>query len=517
VTLVDLLERRRREHPDDDFLHCEDVGWTAGRIGSRADACAAALAELRVGRRDHVALMLENSVDFVACFFGIAQLGAVAVTLNPALRGDTLAYALAHSDARVLVLERSLVDGASEAIAGATKLETVVARGGASGLPALDELLDRRPAAAPAPVRRPPGEPAAILYTSGTTGRPKGVVLTDYGYERASRWFVDALRLGSDDVLHTCLPLFHVNAQQLSLCGALTCGAQLVLHRRFSASEFWASIAFHQVTSFNLIGAMLGILHTRPPSPAERAHRARVACVAPVPVSIHRECEERFGVLLLDGYGLTETTPGNTYNPYEAARSGSCGRPAPYIELGIAGPDGESLRPGEPGEILIRATEPNVLMRGYYKDREATKQALRGGWFHTGDRGYLDEDGYLYFVDRLKDVIRRRGENISPVEIERAALDHVDVAEAAAVGVPSDLPGGEDDVALFVLPRSGASLDPQAVVRVCEERLAPFMVPRYVGIVDEFPRTETQRVQKFALRERGVEGCFDTLAAAPAR
>jgi crotonobetaine/carnitine-CoA ligase len=271
------------------------------------------------------------------------------------------------------------------------------------------------------------------------------------------------------------------------------------------------------VTSFNLIGAMLGILHARPPSPAERAHRARVACVAPVPASIHRECEERFGVLLLDGYGLTETTPGNTYNPYEAARRGSSGKPAPYIELRVVGPDGESLRPGEPGEILVRATEPDVLMGGYYKDPEATQQALRGGWFHTGDRGYLDEDGYLYFIDRLKDVIRRRGENISPVEIEQAALAHPDVAEAAAVGVPSDLPGGEDDVALFVLPRPGAVLDAQAIVRVCEERLAPFMVPRYVGILDEFPRTETQRVQKFALRERGAEGCFDSLAAAPAR
>jgi carnitine-CoA ligase len=172
------------------------------------------------------------------------------------------------------------------------------------------------------------------------------------------------------------------------------------------------------------------------------------------------------------------------------------------------------LPPRTPGEILIRAKEPNVFMLGYYKEKEVTEQALRGGWFHTGDRGYLDEDGYLYFLDRLKDVIRRRGENISPVEIERAVLAHPHVAEAAAVGVPSDLVGGEEEIALFVLARPGIDLDPRSVLAVCEERLAAFMVPRYLGVLDEFPRTETQRVQKFALRERGPEGCFDRTASA---
>jgi carnitine-CoA ligase len=512
VAFADLLERRRRERPDEVFLHTEGVSWTPRRLGRRVDACASALHELGVRRGDHVALLLENSSDFVACFFGIAHLGAVAVTLNPALRGDTLSYVLAHSDSRVLFIEGALVEQAGAAIAGADRLETVIARGGARNLPALEDLLGRGCSEDSTPVRRGRGDPAAILYTSGTTGRPKGVILTDHGYERASSWFVEALRLGPSDVLQTCLPLFHVNAQQLSLCGALTCGARLLLDRRFSASEFWPSIGEHGVTSFNLIGAMLGILHAQPVDPAELSHHARVACVAPVPAAIHRECEERFGVLLLDGYGLTETTPGNTYNPYEAARRGSCGKAAPYIDLRIAGPDGVELPQGTLGEILVCAREPDVVMLGYYKDLEATRRALRGGWFHTGDRGYLDEDGYLYFADRLKDVIRRRGENISPVEIERAALAHPDVAEAAAVGVPSDLPGGEDDVALFVRAREGASLDPSTVLVACEERLAGFMVPRYIGIVDEFPRTETQRVQKFALRERGAAGCFDRLA-----
>jgi crotonobetaine/carnitine-CoA ligase len=513
VALVELLERRRLERPGDDFLYAGGETWSAARLADRADACAAALAAAGVQRGHHVALMLENSADFLACFFGVAKLGAVAVTLNPGLRGDTLAYILDHSDARVLVLEGELAGAAAAAIDGASRLETIWARGCGAGHVALEEQLDGR-RAAPEPVKRGPGECTAILYTSGTTGRPKGVMLTDYGYERASRWFVEGLRLSEEDVLHTCLPLFHINAQQLSLCGALTCGARLALDRRFSASGFWRSISEYGVTSFNLIGAMLGILHAQAPRPEECAHRARVACVSPVPAAIYRECEERFGVMLLDGYGLTETTPGNTYNPYGQAREGSCGKPAPYIELCIAAEEGEPLPPRTPGEILIRAKEPNVFMLRYYKDREATERAFQGGWFRTGDRGYLDEDGYLYFLDRLKDVIRRRGENISPVEIERAVLAHPHVAEAAAVGVPSDLVGGEEEIALFVLARPGIDdLDPRSVLAVCEERLAAFMVPRYLGVLDEFPRTETQRVQKFALRERGPEGCFDRTAA----
>jgi crotonobetaine/carnitine-CoA ligase len=213
--------------------------------------------------------------------------------------------------------------------------------------------------------------------------------------------------------------------------------------------------------------------------------------------------------MLLDGYGLTETTPGNAYNPYGAARQGSCGKPAPYIELRIADEEGQEIPPGDHGEILMRAREPNIFMAGYYKDPEATARAYRDGWFRTGDRGYVDGDGYLYFVDRLKDVIRRRGENIAAAAIEEAALVHPAVQEAAAVGVPSDLAGGEEDVALYVTLRPGAAAMPEELVAVCSERLASFMVPRYVGIVEDFPRTETQRIRKVALRERGASDCRD--------
>lgn len=504
MALVDLLERRRQKRGGEPFLHADGATWSAGALAARADAAAGALAAAGVRPGDRVAVMLDNSADFVAAFFGIARIGAVAVTVNTALRSDGLAYVLGHAGPRVLIVDAAYETAARDA----GEVEHTWVSGGS-----LEAALEGR--APPTPVRRQPGDVAAILYTSGTTGRPKSVMLTDHGYERASAWFAEALRLGRDDVLHTCLPLFHINAQQLSLCGALSCGAQLVLDRRFSASRFWDSITAHGVTTFNLVGAMLGILHAQEPQPEERAHGARVACVAPVPASIHRACEERFGLMLLDGYGLTETTPGNTYSPYGRAREGSCGTPAPYVELRIADEHGDELPPRSRGEILIGLLEPDILMAGYYRDPAATAAAARDGWFHTGDRGWVDEDGYLYFVDRLKDVIRRRGENISPVEIERAAVEHPAVAVAAAVGVPSDLAGGEEDVALYVLLRAGGSVEPAELRDFCAARLAAFMVPRYVGIPAELPWTETQRVRKVALRERGVEGLYDA-AATPA-
>jgi crotonobetaine/carnitine-CoA ligase len=508
--LIDLLERRRAESPAAPFLHADQRWWTIGSLGRRGDAFAAALVEAGIGRGDKVALLLENTADFVSLFFAVARCGAVAVTVNQAMRGEGLGYILRHSDARLLAVEDSLLDNALAATASCDVLETVWVRGesGRGSLATLSELAERD--ASPPPIAsRDPGGVAAILYTSGTTGLPKGVMLTDYGYERAAGWFVESMRLTASDVLQTGLPLFHVNAQQLSLCGALTAGARFVLDRRFSASGFWDSISEHDVTSFNLIGAMLGILHAQPPRAAERTHRARVACVAPTPPAIHRECEDRFGVMLLDGYGLTETTPGNTYNPYGAAREGSCGKPAPYIELRIADDEGRELPPGERGEIVMRPREGNIFMAGYHKDPEATARAHRGGWFRTGDRGYLDEEGYLYFVDRLKDVIRRRGENIAAAVIEQAALTHPAVQEAVAVGVTSDLAGGEEDVALYVTLRPGAAATPGELVAVCSEHLASFMVPRYVGILEDFPRTETQRVRKVALRERGAADCHD--------
>jgi carnitine-CoA ligase len=503
--LIGLFEGRRAAKPDERLLRDAGRWWSAAEIGARSDAYAAILAEAGIRRGDHVAFLLDNSADFVAAFFGVARLGAVAVTLNTQLRADSLRYILPHSDAKVLLLEPELEELAVDLAPDCPLLQARMTAG-----PELDHALAACEGLEPPPLQmRDRAETAAILYTSGTTGLPKGVLLTDHGYVRASSNFVAAMRLGPEDVLHTCLPLFHINAQQLSLCGAVSCGATLVLAKRFSASGFWDTIGALGVTSFNLIGAMLAILHAQPPSEREHAHHVRVACVAPVPGSLLEECERRYGLMLLDGYGLTETTPGITFNPYGRARPGSCGKASPYVQLRIVGPGGEALAPGEKGEILIRTTEPDVMMTGYYKDPDASASALAGGWFHSGDRGWLDEDGYFYFVDRIKDVIRRRGENISPIEIEHAVLKHPAVLEAAAVGVPSELAGGEDDVAVFLIPRPGETVDPAEVVAICEQRIAPFMVPRYVGIATDFPRTETQRVQKFALRERGVAGCFD--------
>jgi crotonobetaine/carnitine-CoA ligase len=512
--LAELFERRRTS-PGSAVLHADERWWTADELGQRMDAAAAAMQAAGIRDGDHVALMLDNSADFVVLFFAVARLGAVAVTVNTGLRGEGLAWVLQHCDARLFVVEQHYARLLEEAAPDEVQVHRVWVRGDAAPTVQLEHVVAKH-AGSPAPPMYPraPDDVAAILYTSGTTGRAKGVMLTDHGYARAAAWFATSFDLDADDVVHTCLPLHHVNAQHLSLCGALLSGARLVLERRFSASSFWATIADRGVTQFNLIGAMLGILHAMPPHPDERRHRARVACVAPTPASIHRDCEERFGVELLDGYGLTETTPGITYNPAGRAREGSCGLPAPHVELAVRAPDGRDMPAGLDGEIVVRERAPAVFMRGYYRDREATAAVLRDGWCWTGDRGSLDEDGFLYFRDRLKDVIRRRGENLSAAEIERAAMQHPDVAEAAVIGVPSDVPGGEEDVALFVIGSGDDGPTPEELVAWCRPRVAEFALPRYVEVIDELPRTDTQRVQKSALRERGVGRAFDRTAAA---
>jgi carnitine-CoA ligase len=512
--LAELFERRRSD-PGVPVVHADGRWWTAGELATRVDAGSAALRAAGIQHGDHVALMLDNSADFMVMFFAIARLGAVAVTVNTGLRGDGLAWVLQHCDARLFVVEGHYVDLLDAALADEVHVHRVWVRSDQPSPRQLDQILSSHLGlAVPGPYPRAPEDIATILYTSGTTGRAKGVMLTDHGYARAADWFVSSLRLDNDDILHTCLPLHHVNAQHLSMCGALLCGGRLVLERRFSASRFWPSVMEHGVTEFNLVGAMLGILHALPPQPAEHDHQVRVACVAPTPAEIHRECEERFGVMLLDGYGLTETTPGLTYSPYGAARVGSCGLSAPYVDLEIRAADGRQMPTGLDGEIVVREREPGVFMRGYYRDREATSAATRDGWFWTGDRGSLDPDGFLFFRDRLRDVIRRRGENVSPDEVERAALTHPAVRDVAVVGAPSDVPGGEEDVAMFVVCRDGAQVDAEELIEWCRPRVADFMLPRYVEFLDELPRTETLRVQRAALRDLSLAHAFDRSSAA---
>jgi crotonobetaine/carnitine-CoA ligase len=267
----------------------------------------------------------------------------------------------------------------------------------------------------------------------------------------------------------------------------------------------------HGATVFNYIGAMLTILLKQPERPDDAQNPIRLATGSSAPAELWREFERRFGVLLVEIYGLTESAGVALASPPDDVRVGKCGIPVSWAEVQIQRADGSEASPAEPGEFVIRSTQPNTMFQGYYKNPDATAASTdERGWFHSGDRGTRSQDGYFRFIDRLKDSIRRRGENISSYEVERVVNSHPAVAESAAVGVPSDL--GEEEVMIVVVARDGHELDPAELVAFCAERIAAFMVPRYVALRAELPKTPTQKVQKFALREAGASGAWDRLA-----
>lgn len=527
ATIPRVLAERAELSPDARFVSCDGQAITFAEALLRARQAAAALADAGVRAGDKLAVMLPNGLEFLDLWFGSALLGAVLVPVNTGLVGEGLAHVLRHSESTLLVADGTLAAACDAALGNdgpplrrfalsvadrpAASGQGSATIGGGSGVTSAPDAAgwgDGRAwlagAYAPAPEAtvRPDGL-ASILYTSGTTGRAKGVmnghqafVTTGLGFAR------EMVRMRDDDVLYTSLPLFHVNAQMLSTMGALVSGRPLVLARRFSASSFLDDVRRERATIFNYIGAMLTMIAKQPARADDHESALRLAVGGAAPADLWPTFERRFGLSILEAYGLTETATACASNPPDDVRVGTIGRAVSWAEIRIEDERGEPAPDDQPGEIVVRATRPDVLFQGYFRDPEATRKAMAGGWFHTGDRGRRDADGYLTFLDRLKDVIRRRGENISSFEVERAVNAHDAVAESAAVGVPSDL--GEEDVLIVVVLRPGATVSGPELLQHCATRLAPFMLPRYVRIVPTLPKTATQRVQKFQLRAEGV-------------
>jgi carnitine-CoA ligase len=515
-TLPAILDARAQATPDDRFVTYRGADRTFGEALEGAERGAAALAAVGVGKGDAVAVMLPNSFEFLDVWLGAALLGAVVVPVNNALRGEGLRYIVEHSDARAAVVDAPFLEAYDDALSAGTGPDRCFARGSDGGrweeLGAL--LAGGHPPAARADVQ--PGDLAAVLYTSGTTGLPKGAMTCHNAYVRTGfEYACTYVQLRSDDVLWTCLPLFHINAQAISVMPALLSGRPLVLSPRFSASGFLDEIRAEGATVFNYIGAMLTILLKQPVRPDDAANPLRLTTGSSAPAQQWREFEERFGIQIVEIYGLTETAGVCLASPPADVRPGKCGVPLEWAEVRIARDDMTECDRDEPGEFQVRSKLPNIMFQGYYKNDEATEKAWAGGWFHTGDRGLRSDDGYFTFLDRLKDSIRRRGENISSFEVERVVNSHPAVGESAAVGVPSDL--GEEEVMIVVVPRPGEEVDPSELVEFCAARMASFQVPRYVMLRSELPKTPTEKVQKFQLRDEGVARAWDRLATSDPR
>lgn len=506
-TIGSALRSRVDATPDGLFVSHAGLTVTYRSQLERAEQAAAALASVGVRRGTKVALMLPNCLEFLDLWFGSALLGAVLVPINTALKGDGLRYIVEHSDASVIVVDAAAVEAYEGSLRQAGPQARFV-RGHDLGWDTLDDFL-----AGEYPVVRypalDPDDLASILYTSGTTGLPKGVMNCNRSYLTAAYEFGQRhARLRSEDVLYTSLPLFHVNAQMLTTTGSVLSGRPMVLSPRFSASGFFDDIRRHGATIVNYIGAMLTMLYKQPERPDDADNPVRLAIGGAAPTELWHQFEQRFGLTILEIYGLTETATYCMANPPDDIRVGTIGRPVSWAEVRIEREDGSEAESGEPGEIVIGSKRPGILFKGYYKRDDAPGAA--GGWFRSGDRGIMRDDGYFVFIDRLKDSIRRRGENISSYEVERIVNAHPAVVESAAVGVPSEL--GEEEVMIVVVARSDETCDPAELIRFCADRMAAFMVPRYVMFRDELPKTATQRVQKYLLRGEGIDTAWDAAA-----
>ena len=495
-TLTALLASRCRAVPQRELLAGEIRPWTYGAAQQAADRIAAQLVALGVVKGDRVACVSHNSDLVALLFLALGRLGAVFVPVNPALTHDEMAYILGHCEPRLVYAQDEDKDRVHGATEGHANRPPVLAASSLDG-PGDPALL--RDVAAPGE-----GDPLVIIYTSGTTGFPKGVVHSHRNYVLAAEAFVERMHLQPGERLMAILPFFHINALFYSFGGAIACGGTLVTMPKFSASQFWQVAARHGATQLNILAAVGNILPKRPRSEFDASHRIRKIYGGPISAEMMQAFQGDFGVPdLIEGFGMSEI-PGALNNPFSGTRKvGSIGLPArhprmpgTFAQAKVVDDDGNEVPDGQEGEMLVKTP---IAMVEYFRDPVQTAQAFADGWLKTGDMARRDAEGYFYFIARKKDIIRRRGENISGAELDRVISEHPDVLEAAAIGVPAPL--GDEDILAVIVARAQPAPTPQSIIDWCAPRLAAMKLPRYITFVDSLPHTPSQRIMKYALKK----------------
>jgi long-chain acyl-CoA synthetase len=495
MTLLDVLANSAGRGPSRPAFVFRDRRTSYGELQAQARHLAGLLAAAGVRPGDRVAMMLPNVPEFGAAYFGILAAGAAVVPLNPLLKPDEVQYILQDSAAgSILCLEmsRPLLAASRAPIHPLPRLIVLDA-------PNLGGEVSRAPAAGPPVPATPPapGDVAACLYTSGTTGRPKGAMLTHGNLIANLASFHRVLHATEEEVFLAVLPFFHAYGATTLMLLPLSIGATTVLEPRFVPETILRSIVQHGVTIFMGVPSMFAVLAGLPaPEGWPGQLRFCISGGAPLSPAVLEAFEARHGTRIYEGYGPTECSPVLTVNPPDGLRKvGSVGPPIPDVEIRIVDEQGTSLPAGEVGEIAARG--PNVML-GYLNRPDDTAAVIRDGWYHTGDLGRMDDDGYVYIVDRKTDLILVGGLNVYPSEVERVLSTHPGVAEAAVVGVPDTLRG--EAVSALVIPRDGQVVATAELLQWCRQRLAAYKVPRSIRLVTELPRTVTGKVLKSALR-----------------
>lgn len=517
-TLGYILEDKTRKNPDKIFLHFQGNQYTYKDTNRFADQLASGYMSLGLKKGDRATVMLPNCPDFIFSWFGLAKLGAVDNPINIAYKGDLLRHVIVNSGTKVLLIYNEYLERIVPIQDQLHGLEKIIIYGPADKelkkkikFPSLsfEELIDHSPDfSAPEEVKY--HDPLMIIYTSGTTGPSKGVVLPHNALYCYSMDSIKLMDWESNDIFFSCLPLFHINIRFWTIYPALLLESTCAMTIRFSASQFWNDMRKYNGTVFSLLGAMISFLLKQPPSKNDRDNPGRMFDGGPMSVEQAKAFEERFDVKVYTGYfGMSEANwiTSLSVKKMDALKLegkwpqvlGMGKESKERYEVKVVDDYDNEVPPGQVGELICRPARPYSMMLEYINMPDKTAETFRNLWFHTGDLVKKDEEGYLYFIDRKKDYIRRRGENVSSYEVEAAVNSMKQIAESAAIGITS--PHGEEEILILIRLKEGESLSPQELFKHCEENMAKFMIPNYMKNIEDIPKTPTGRAQKYKIRE----------------
>ncbi|MFD1562599.1 AMP-binding protein [Haloarchaeobius amylolyticus] len=515
-TVKSAVEMKAARNEDEILLHCQNRAVSYAELDRNANAIANNLRAQGIEKGDVVCLFMYNCPEYISLFFALAKIGAVAAPIDTRFRDETLAYALSQSDATTIFIDaktRPEYESVTASVPNITREYLVDETATDHPYRAFSTLLEGDSTSTPSTTVEP-SDPVAVIYVQrNATERPKGVVLPHYSYINTGWEACENLfDFTEDDRIFTTLPLYSIFTFQIGIIGTLLADAVFILAGQFDPSQFWDQIESYDATVFLYLSRMLSVLHNQDERPTNSETPAEMAIGHSfgftTDEAMFRTLEERFDITILEGYGVTPATIA-TYNRPDDRRLGSVGKEASYVELEIVDGDDWPVPPGETGEIVVRPTEPHTMMQGYYGQPEATTEAFRNQWLHTGGIGYKDEDGYLHFVaNRDNSIYRGRIDGrISSLEIESVIDAQPGVRQSSVVGVTNE--GGSEEIKAFVVPEEDADITPIDICRRCERQLPYLKVPRYIEIRDEFPRSPSGKIRKQDLKAEGTVDAWD--------
>jgi len=505
MNLRELVERQAEKYKDKVFMYWKDETVTYAKLNELSNRVANFLYhDLKIRKGDKVSVYLPNMPEFVYLYLGIPKIGAITGPVNALFKAREVQFVVGHSEAKVIVTIPPFMEVLNQVKEKLPNLKHIIVIGEpVEGTLNFWELMGKASAEAPPVlVIDEKEDPAAILYTSGTTGFPKGVLQTHLNIRRNAEMIKDFLKGKDYNRFMLILPLFHVNAQIVTVMAPLTIGASCILTPGFSAQTHWETVAKYKASTFSCVPTILSILLRMPHENLDLSSLEFVLCgAAPLPIEVMKDFEATFNCKVVEGYGLTEGTCASSVNPLpteteDRRKIGSIGIPLPGNEMKIVNKDGKDVPPNTKGEIIIKGDN---IMKEYFKNPEANANTLKDGWLYTGDIGHMDEDGFFYITDRKKDMIIRGGENIYPREIEEVIYSHPDVSLATVIGVRDEIYGELPKA--FVVLKEGKSVTEAEMIEYCKTNLANFKVPKYVEFRQSLEQTATGKIIKQSLRE----------------